>query len=215
MEDGPLSGESMTNPTNIDTLAGTTSTPNGFGPIRLAEARDLAPLSILKLTCFRETFGPTGFNITYPPADLIRFEEEAYGHAKIADELADPEHRTWVVEDADGRLVAYAHAGPCKLPHPWVEDDDLELCQLYLLRDVQGMGLGKQLLDHVLGLMENAGPGALWLGVWQGNLKAQHVYAGRGFKVVGDYRFSVGNWHDEEFIMRRGLMPRVIDSIAG
>jgi len=198
--------------TNIDTLPGTTAPQHGFEPIRLATPRDLVPLSALKLQCFRETFGPTGFNIAYPPRDLARFEREAYGHDKVADELADPEHRTWVVEDARGALVAYAHAGPCKLPHPWVEDDDLELCQLYLRRDVQGRGLGKHLLDHVMGWMENAGPGALWLGVWQGNLKAQHVYAGRGFKVVGDYRFSVGEWHDEEFIMRRGAQPQVLDS---
>lgn len=205
----------MTNFTNTDTVAGTSAVKNGFKPIRVAMVSDLAQLSTLKLTCFRETFGPTGFNITYPPADLARFEVEAYGHDKIADELSDPEHRTWVVEDESGALVAYAHAGPCKLPHPWVEDDDLELCQLYLRRDVQGRGLGKALLDHVMHWMENAGPGALWLGVWQGNLKAQHVYAGRGFKVVGDYRFAVGEWKDEEFIMRRAVQPRIVDSVAG
>jgi diamine N-acetyltransferase len=205
----------MTIQTNIETLTGTTCAQDGFGPIRLAVARDLVPLSALKLTCFRETFGPTGFDIAYPPADLARFEMEAYGREKVAAELADPAHRTWVVEDERGALVAYAHAGPCKLPHPWVEDDDLELCQLYLRRDAQGRGLGKRLLDHVMGWMESVGPGALWLGVWQGNLKAQHVYEGRGFKVVGDYRFAVGEWRDEEFIMRRGVMPRAPDSVAG
>ena len=203
----------MTKSTNIAFMPADTASTQGFKPIRLARYSDLAELSALKLRCFRETFGPTGFDITYPPADLARFEIEAYGHEKVADELTDRAHRTWVVEDESGEMVAYAHAGPCKLPHPWVEDDDLELCQLYLRRDAQGRGLGKRLLDHVMGWMESAAPGALWLGVWQGNLKAQHVYAGRGFKVVGDYRFSVGEWRDEEFIMRRGVLPRVVESV--
>lgn len=203
----------MTHATSLHAKPETSLPQGAFGPIRVARPGDLVPLSALKLQCFRETFGPTGFDLAYPPADLARFEVEAYGHAKVAAELADPAHRTWVVENDAGEMVAYAHAGPCKLPHPWVEEDDLELCQLYLRRDVQGLGLGKRLLDHVMGWMESVAQGALWLGVWQGNLKAQHVYAGRGFKVVGEYRFSVGEWRDEEFIMRRAVRARVVESL--
>jgi diamine N-acetyltransferase len=188
----------MTSATSSATLSAA-----AFSPIRLATAADLSALSALKLACFRETFGPEGFDIRYPPSDLIRFEEEAYGRRKIAAELADRRERTWVVEDASGALVAYARVAPCKLPHDDVYDDDMELCQLYLRRSSQGRGLGKLLLDHALGWMEASGARSLWLGVWQGNFKAQHVYTGRGFTIVGDYRFAVGAWRDEEFIMRK------------
>ncbi|MDE1916647.1 MAG: GNAT family N-acetyltransferase [Sphingomonadales bacterium] len=176
-----------------------------FSPIRLARAQDLAALSALKLICFRETFGPEGFDIPYPADDIARFEVDAYGLAKVSAELADRRECTWVVEDETGALVAYARVAPCKLPHDDVRDDDLELCQLYLRRSAQGAGLGKRLLDHALSWMEQRRPRSLWLGVWQGNLRAQHVYAGRGFAIVGDYRFAVGQWRDEEFIMRKRL----------
>jgi hypothetical protein len=28
--------------------------------------------------------------------------------------------------------------------------------------------------------------------------------SGRGFAIVGEYKFRVGDWYDDEFIMRRG-----------
>jgi ribosomal protein S18 acetylase RimI-like enzyme len=105
------------------------------------------------------------------------FEARSYGEPTVAAEIADPEHQTWVVEDAEGALVAYAHVGPSKLPHPDRRPGDGELYQLYLLPQVQGTGLGKKLLDLALDYLEAKGR-PIWLGVWQGNLKAQHVYQG-------------------------------------
>jgi len=171
--------------------------------IRDARPDDVAPLAALKLACFRETFGPGGFAIPYPAADLAVFERDSYGEATVARELADPAHRTWVAQDAAGELVAYCHVGPGKLPHPDFREGDGELYQLYLRGTAQGAGLGKRMLD--LGLDHLAATGRpIWIGVWQGNVKAQHVYAGRGFAIVGEYQFRVGDWLDDEFIMRRG-----------
>jgi ribosomal protein S18 acetylase RimI-like enzyme len=171
--------------------------------IRLAHNDDVPALAALKLFCFRETFGAGGFAIPYPPTDLAIFERESYGEAKVASELADSSHRTWVAQDEAGGLVAYCHVGPAKVPHPECKEGDGELYQLYLKASAQGAGLGKKLLD--LGLDHLAAQGRpIWLGVWQGNLKAQHVYAGRGFAIVGEYQFAVGDWLDDEFIMRRG-----------
>jgi GNAT superfamily N-acetyltransferase len=70
------------------------------------------------------------------------FEARSYGEPTVAAEIADPE-QTWVVEDAEGALVAYAHVGPSKLPHPDRRPGDGELYQLYLLPQVQGTGLGR------------------------------------------------------------------------
>ena len=46
--------------------------------------------------------------------------------------------------------------------------------------------------------------GALWIGVWSGNAKAQRLYAAHGFEKVGEYDYPVGAWRDREFILRRG-----------
>ena len=181
--------------------------------VREAVLADAPALAELKLATFRETF-LEGFGVPYPPHDLAIFEAESYSVAKVRAELADPSHRTWVVdaEDVDagaagGRLVAYAHVGPCKLPHPDVRPGEMELYQIYLRREVQGTGLGKALMARAMDFLEGSGqkPGQarIWLGVWSGNLSAQEFYRRLGFTVVGEYQFPVGEWRDDELIFRR------------
>ena len=90
--------------------------------IRVATPSDAIPLAELKRDTFRETFLQDGFNIDYPPHDLAAYETQAYSVETVTGQLNDPQCRTWVAESDDGRLVGYAHAGPCKLPHPEVTD---------------------------------------------------------------------------------------------
>ena len=170
--------------------------------LRPATDADIAALAALKLICFRETF-LDGFGVPYPPADLARFETESYGEATIAAELANPSHMSWVCEASDGALLAYAHAGPSKLPHAEVTPTSGELYQIYVRAAAQGMGLGRQLLATSLDWLATTYPGPLWLGVWSGNARAQAVYAAAGFRKVGDYHFMVGDHRDDEYIYRR------------
>jgi diamine N-acetyltransferase len=174
----------------------------GGGRLRRATPADVRSLAALKLAAFRETF-IDGFGIPYPPADLARFEAGSYGPEKVAAELADPSHATWVAEDAGGALIAYAHVGPCKLPHPEVHAGSGELYQLYLLGSAQGAGLGKALMALVMDWLTENYPGPVWLGVWSGNDRAQRFYAAQSFQKVGDYHFMVGDHADAEYILRR------------
>ena len=171
--------------------------------IRLARADDASALAALKLVTFRQTFLDEGFGIPYPADDLAAFEEECYAPSAVAVELVDGERRSWIAQAADGRLLGYAQVGPCKLPHPDVRNGEGELYQLYVLREGQGMRLGASLLDAALDHLALARPGPVWLGVWSGNEKAQAVYGAKGFARAGDYRFRVGSWYDEEYILRR------------
>jgi diamine N-acetyltransferase len=169
--------------------------------IRLASSLDIERLSDLKRATFRETF-IDGFHIPYPPDDIATFESEHYGTRRIAADIADPAHRTWVVERGDA-LIAYAHVGPCKLPHPEAQAEDGEIYQLYLRGEAQGAGLGKKLLTITTDYLMSARPGPIWLGVWSGNARAQNLYRAQGFTHVGEYHFAVGSWRDEEYIFRR------------
>ncbi len=176
----------------------------GHAPaIRPATMADAEALAALKRTTFRQTF-VEGFAIPYPPADMARFEEDSYGVPTIAREIADAAHKTWVAEGEGGALVAYAHAGPCKLPHGDLREGEVELYQLYMLREWQGGGLGRALMERALGWMEGRSDGRPWIGVWSGNLRAQRFYTRFGFEKVGEYDFAVGDHRDHEFILRRG-----------
>lgn len=170
--------------------------------LRRALPADADALAALKLACFRETF-LEGFKIPYPAADLARFETQSYSPATVAAEIADPTHASWVCAAADGTLLAYAHAGPSKLPHPDVTPASGELYQIYVRNAAQGMGLGRGLLAAALEWLEITYPGPLWIGVWSGNARAQAIYGAAGFRKVGDYHFMVGDHRDDEFIFRR------------
>jgi len=172
--------------------------------IRPARADDAAALAALKLVTFRQTFLEEGFAIPYPPADLAAFEAESYSAETVAAEIADPARQNWVVEDGGGGLIGYAQVGPCKLPHPEASLAHGELYQLYVDRDAQGLKLGGKLLALAIEHLAATRPGPIWLGVWSGNEKAQAVYLAKGFAKVGEYRFKVGSWYDEEYIFRKG-----------
>lgn len=170
--------------------------------IRVATPADAVPLAALKLAAFRETF-IEGFAIPYPAEDLRQFERSSYAPEAVAAELADPAHCTWVALDADGKMLAYAHAGPCKLPHSNVAAGQGELYQLYALAAAQGCGVGAGLMSVAINWLTTTMPGPVWLGVWSGNNRAQAFYARWGFVKVGEYGFRVGSWTDHEHIYRR------------
>lgn len=176
--------------------------PAAHPSIRPATPDDVQALAALKLDTFRETFLEAGFAIPYPPADLALFEAASYAPKVIAREIADPAHATWVADGPDG-LCGYAHVGPCKLPHPDVEEGAGELYQIYVRRGAQGTGLGRRLLGRALDHLTGSRPGPIWLGVWSGNLKAQALYLAHGFRKAGEYAFPVGAWLDQEYIFRR------------
>jgi len=170
--------------------------------IRPAVAADIPQLSKLGARTFVDTF-VHGFGIPYPQADLDAFCEEAFGEAALTRSLADPAQGWWVAE-ADGRIEGFANIGPCSLPHPEADAANGELKRLYIGKEAQGKGVGTALLHIALAAMAERFDGPEWIGVWSGNDKAVRLYGHYGFHPVGEYKFPVGDWLDDEFILRRG-----------
>lgn len=173
--------------------------------IRPARPDDAAALGALGHRTFLDTFvAADGFAIPYPAADLAVFVEESFSEAATTRKLAEPGAAWWVAEGTDGALLAFANAGPNTLPHPDARPNHTELRRLYVIKAAQGLRLGSRLLKVSLDGMEANSDGAIWIGVWSGNEKAQKLYAGHGFEKVGEYQYPVGSWLDDEFILRRG-----------
>ncbi len=184
--------------------------------LRRARPEDAEALSVLASTCYIQTFGHL-----YAPDDLDRFIHEAYSPEVLRAELADPKHPTWLLfleeSEADaavpgsadthtaseGKLIGYVTVCPAHLPHPEVKEGDGEVQRLYLLQEYQGGGRGSMMLRHAIDYLLADGPRPLWIGVFSENLGAQRLYGRHGFKLVGEYKFMVGDHADREFIMRR------------
>ncbi len=165
--------------------------------IRKAAPEDAARLAALGARTFTDTFGHL-----YPPGDLQAFLDSGYTPEAFAQSLADPRQAMWVAE-RNGEAIGYAQAGPCALPHPEVTPGCGELKRLYVLKTVQGGGLGGRLLAASLDWLQTPRR-RLWIGVWSQNHGAQRLYGRYGFEKVGEYEFPVGEIRDQEFILRRG-----------
>ena len=183
---------------------------------RRATPKDAPALSSLASACYIQTFGHL-----YATKDLDRFIHEAYAPEVLRGELADPQRPTWLLFDdsaeagkttsdpetageaSEGTLIGYVTVCPAHLPHPDVKPTDGEVQRLYLLREYQGGGRGSMMLQHAIDYLLSDGPRPLWIGVFSENLGAQRLYRRHGFKLVGEYKFMVGDHADREFIMRR------------
>ncbi|KAJ9617012.1 hypothetical protein H2200_000733 [Cladophialophora chaetospira] len=81
----------------------------------------------------------------------------------------------------------------------------VELQRLYVSTSHHSKGVGKQLAHTIGSLARDLGYKALWLGVWEGNFKAQLMYEGLGYRKVGDHEFKIGRCIQMDWIMCKKL----------
>jgi GNAT superfamily N-acetyltransferase len=116
--------------------------------IRNATVDDVAALAALHVTAFRETHGGG------PPVSL---REDQWREIL---RRSEPREFTFVVEDADRELVAFARGTPHR---GGVAGFDGELNKLYVLRRHQRWGLGRLLVCRVSGRFTSEGVRAMLL----------------------------------------------------
>ncbi|MEG3154435.1 GNAT family N-acetyltransferase [Sphingomonas sp. RB1R13] len=145
----------------------------------------------------------TGFKATfahlYAPEDLALFMSQVTPDAFMR-EIADPEFRFQLAE-VDGVAAGFAKVAPPGLPG-FTPAATRELRQLYVLDQFMGAGVGPALMDWVIADAKAWGARHLQLSVYVDNARARRFYEKRGFRVIGPYKFMVGNHADEDVIMR-------------
>jgi ribosomal protein S18 acetylase RimI-like enzyme len=166
---------------------------------RDARDNDAAEVAEVGAETFVETFGDL-----YPPADLKHYLAETYSIEQARSDLHDPAVEVRVAF-AGRRIVAYCKIGPVKLPIDVGPEPALELHRVYVYQARQGVGVGRILLTWAIERARQRGAKHLYLGVWQQNERAIALYKTRGFEIVGEYKFKVGETLDDEYIMRLAL----------
>lgn len=166
--------------------------------LRNATIEDIPALSQLGIDSFVDKFGHM-----YSAKDLSHFLEQAFSHAAIAAEIANPV-RLYQLAERDGALIAYCKLGlTCGFPDHARGVNALELKQLYTAPGLAGGGIGRALMDWAMGEFAARGADEVQLSVWSGNEGAQRFYARYGFAKVADITFKVGEQLDEEFLFTR------------
>jgi GNAT superfamily N-acetyltransferase len=142
------------------------------------------------------------FPLACPPAtapeNIASFVDTNLSAECFAEYLADP-RRAIITAAQDGRIIGYAMLIRDDA------DDTAELSKMYVVADYHGAGVSTALMERTLATAKEWGVHRVWLGVNQGNQRAQRFYAKNGFKVNGTRTFQVGARRENDYVMVREL----------
>ncbi|KAI9359921.1 acyl-CoA N-acyltransferase [Zopfochytrium polystomum] len=144
-------------------------------------------------------------------------------------ELADPDFSTFLAfpsssqpgddrdEQGDSPVgFATLRRNSVKTDHAHRNPDPaayVEVKRLYVDQAFHGSGAGRALMDCLMREVKEAcaaakqagmGTPTVWLGVWEGNARAQRFYEKYGFREDGEHVFMVGEVRDRDllFVLR-------------
>lgn len=170
--------------------------------VRGATVRDAPAIAKLGSTVFAKSFG---FSI--PTPDLNAYLEEKYSISAIEEDiLSRSTHIIVACSDADNRVIGFAQLTEGTIEPCIVHlECTVELQRLYVDADFHGAGVGKALTTRVEEMARGRGHRIMWLGVWEGNFKAQRVYEAMGYSRVGEHEFKMGRCIQTDWIMIKDL----------
>lgn len=146
--------------------------------IRLANADDLTTVERLAREIWPGTYGDilSAEQLEYM-LDLI------YNNAALRKQMTDQQH-TFLMAEQDGEPVAFA-------AYSTVEPGISKLHKIYVHQKTQGQGIGKFLIDHIVGQLRIQHIHTLRLNVNRQN-KARFFYEKLGFIVAKEEDIDIG-----------------------
>jgi phosphinothricin acetyltransferase len=136
----------------------------------------------------------------------ISFEEEAPDATEMARRMSRPLY-PWLVAEVDGNVVGYASTSPMRdrAAYRWSVETGI-----YLDAAAQGRGIGRQLLQAHLDVLEKRGFATALAGISLPNAASVALHEKLGFTLSGIERgvgFKFGEWVDVGR-WQRDLAPR-------
>jgi L-amino acid N-acyltransferase YncA len=113
----------------------------------------------------------------------------------------------WLVAEADGMVLGYASSSPFRSrpAYRWTVETGV-----YLAPEARGRGIGRALMEALLGLLSRQGYTAAIAGITMPNPASVALHEKLGFAPTATYRdtgFKLGEWRTVE-VFARDLAPR-------
>lgn len=125
------------------------------------------------------------------------FEERAPTVDEFADRIARVSRKhPWLVAECDGDIAGFAYATSHRErpAYRWAAETSI-----YLHRDHQGQGVGKELYGALIDLLRRQGLHVALAGITLPNEGSVRLHESLGFEQIGVYRrigFKAGAWRD-------------------
>ena len=146
--------------------------------IRQVDEYSAAELSELCATSFADAY--RGVN---SEADIKAYCEVNYTISTVKANLSNPDV-IYKVSYRDEKAVVFFMIQNQDCPIP-LDENVVELKQIYVLASEFGTGLGKQLLDEVIRCTRQLDKSWIWLSVSDLNIRAQSFYRKHRFEPIG------------------------------
>lgn len=163
--------------------------------IRRITLADVPVLAAMARKTFYDTF--TG---TCTEADMNGFLEVYFNEAQVAKELGDPDDFFFFAE-VDGVPAGYMRFKEDYSAFPLMQQwKTMELKRIYVLESFHGQGIAQSLMQFLFDHCKKEKYQAIYLGVWEHNIRAQKFYAKYGFENSGHtHDFPIGNTPQTDF----------------
>lgn len=165
--------------------------------LRRASAADALALSRVAEATFR-----TAFAAATTAADMDRHCALRFGVRQQGEEIAAPSLETWLAMDGEA-IAGFAQLRIRVRPRCVSAESACEVQRLYVETRFHGKGVAAPLMDACIDSARGHGTAALWLGVWERNLRAIAFYAKCGFVEVGEQVFPLGGDLHRDLVMAR------------
>ena len=164
--------------------------------IRLATAADAAAIAAIYAPFVTDTF--------------VSFEGVAPGADEMARRIAGtmPGFHPWLAAEEAGSLIGFASSSAFRSrpAYRWTVETGV-----YLAAQARGRGLGRALMDRMLGLLERQRYTAVVAGITMPNPASVALHEKLGFAPTATYRdtgFKLGQWRTVQ-VFARDLAPRL------
>ena len=171
----------------------------GENMIRACTINDKSALQEIAYQTFDETFRAQN-----KKENIDNYLKTAFTDEKIERELTNP-HSFFYFIYHNEQLSGYLKLNIKGSQTEAYNDDDMEIERIYILKQYQKHGLGKQLYQHALTKAASLSCKRIWLGVWEKNINAIEFYKKMGFEKVDQHAFYMGDEKQIDYIMIKNL----------
>ncbi|MBS1752115.1 MAG: GNAT family N-acetyltransferase [Bacteroidetes bacterium] len=136
---------------------------------------------------------------------IENYLEDKFSEGAIASELNNT-CVTFYIGFSDNAPVAFTTLRNDRKARGLEQQNALEIEGIYVLKEFQGVKVGREMLTQSIAVATSAGYDLIWLQVWQKNMKAIQFYQKAGFVI---YETAVSGYRNEitqsDFLMRFNL----------
>jgi ribosomal protein S18 acetylase RimI-like enzyme len=167
--------------------------------IRYADLQDAALIADISHQTFYETFAAENRK-----EDMDKFLNEQFTRGKLMMEVGARENM-FLLAFFNEEVAGYVKLREGRTPGLLGNVSGMEIARIYVMNNMIGKGVGKQLMQSVIDIAKEKGKDVLWLGVWEKNQRAIDFYTKWGFEKFDETDFLLGDDVQRDWLMKRAV----------